>query len=70
MRTISVEELKTILENHKHWLNEDCEGWEDMRANLINADLSDANLRYANLRAAAAGVTVSKYIHGLLFPVQ
>ena len=46
------EELNKILENHKHWLNEDCEGWENMKANLINADLSGANLRYADLRGA------------------
>ena len=25
------EKLKEILENHKHWLNEDCDGWQDMR---------------------------------------
>ena len=37
MRTISLEELKTILENHKHWLNEDCKGWENMRADLRDA---------------------------------
>ena len=62
MRTISTEELKTILENHKHWLYEDCEGWKDMRANLgyanlgyadlRNANLTDANLRNANLTDA------------------
>ena len=23
--------LKEVLENHKHWLNEDCDGWQDMR---------------------------------------
>ena len=52
MKTISPEELKTILENHKHWLNEDCEGWENMCADLIDADLIGANLRDANLRCA------------------
>ena len=52
MKTISPEELKTILENHKHWLYEDCEGWENMRANLSYADLRGANLSYANLRDA------------------
>ena len=46
------EELSTILENHKHWINEDCEGWEDMKANLRDAELRDANLRDANLRDA------------------
>ena len=44
--------LEEILERHKHWLNEDCEGWEDMRANLSNADLSNAYLRYADLSNA------------------
>ena len=49
--------LEKILENHKHWLNKDIDGWEYMRANLnsvdlSNADLSDADLRYANLRGA------------------
>ena len=43
------EKLKEILENHKHWLNEDCDGWQDMRANLSGADLSRANLYRANL---------------------
>ena len=52
MRTISLEELKTILENHKHWLYEDCEGWENMRANLEEANLCGANLYGANLEGA------------------
>ena len=57
MITISKEELKLILENHKHWLNEDIKGCEDMRANLSNADLRNANLSnaylsYAKLRNA------------------
>ena len=41
--------LEEILERHKHWLNEDCEGWEDMRADLCYADLRNANLRNADL---------------------
>ena len=52
MKTISPEELKTILENHRHWLYEDCEDWEDMRADLSYANLSDADLRDADLRGA------------------
>ena len=36
------EELNKVLERHLHWLREDCEGWQDMRA-----DLRDANLRGA-----------------------
>ena len=46
------EELNKIIENHKHWLDEDCEGWENMRAVLRHADLSDANLSNADLRHA------------------
>ena len=62
MRTITPDELNTILENHRHWLKEDCEGWERMKANLSDANLrcadlsgaylSDANLSCANLSGA------------------
>ena len=57
MRTITREELDKILENHKHWLTEDCEGWKELNADLRNADLygadlSNADLRYADLRNA------------------
>ena len=41
------EELAKVLENHMHWLNEDCDGWESMKANLRDADLCGANLRGA-----------------------
>ena len=43
-------ELNKVLENHKHWLNEDCDGWEYMRADLTGADLTRADLTGANLR--------------------
>ena len=46
------EELRKILENHQHWLNEDCDGWEDMKADLRCADLRDANLSGADLSGA------------------
>ena len=46
------EELNKIIENHQHWLNEDCDGWEDMRAVLSDADLSDADLSGAVLSDA------------------
>ena len=56
-RQITQEELKTILENHKHWVAEDCEDWGNLKANfcganLRGADLYGANLRGANLRGA------------------
>ena len=52
MRTITQEELDKIIEQHQHWLKEDCEGWEDMRANLECANLECANLERANLYGA------------------
>ena len=49
MRTITNEELTQILENHQHWIEEDCEGWEEMLANLSGANLFGADLSGANL---------------------
>ena len=46
------EELDKIIELHQHWLKEDCEGWEDMKANLRGANLSGADLSCANLSGA------------------
>ena len=46
------EEIKEIIENHQHWLKEDCEGWENMKADLCGADLSGADLSRANLSVA------------------
>ena len=46
------EELNKILENHKHWLNEDCDGWRSMRADFRGADLRVADFRGASLRGA------------------
>ena len=46
------EEIREVLEKHQHWLNEDCDGWADMKANLRRANLYGANLRGANLRGA------------------
>ena len=45
-------ELDKIIEQHQHWLKKDCEGWEDMRADLSGADLSKANLSRADLIGA------------------
>ena len=46
------EELNKVLENHKHWWDEDCEGWQNMQADLREANLRGANLRGVNLRVA------------------
>ena len=57
MTELTKEKLNKILEEHKHWIDEDCKNWEEMRAdlrraNLLNADLSDAYLHNADLRGA------------------
>ena len=50
---MDTKELEQIIENHRHWLDEDAEGWEAMRANLSGANLRGANLRGANLSGAS-----------------
>ena len=44
--------LKEILERHRHWLFEDCDGWRNMRADLYEANLSRADLSGADLSGA------------------
>ena len=44
--------LKEILERHKHWWDEDCKGWRNMKADLSRAYLSGADLTGANLSGA------------------
>ena len=46
------EELDKIVEQHQHWIKEDCEGWEDMKVNLSGVNLSGVNLSGANLSGA------------------
>lgn len=57
LREIDEKTLKEIIENHQHWLNEDCEGWENLKADLSNADLSDkyfcdVDLSYADFHGS------------------
>lgn len=55
------EELNKILENHLHWIKEDCDGWEYMGANLYGANLSRADLSGANLsRVNLYGANLSR----------
>ena len=61
MKTYTQAQLNEILRNHKHWLMRDCEGWEDMRADLSRANLSRADLSRANLsRADLTGANLTK----------
>ena len=52
MKKLTQKQINKILEEHKHWLNEDCEGWEIMRADFSYCDLSGANLSGTILRGA------------------
>ena len=52
MKELTREKLYKILEEHKHWVNEDCKNWEEMRADLRDTDLRGAYLSRANLRGA------------------
>ena len=52
MKELTEKKLYKILEEHKHWINEDCKNWEEMRADLREANLSRANLSRANLSGA------------------
>ena len=49
---MDAKELKEIVERHGHWLHEDCDGWEGMRADLRGADLIGADLSGADLCGA------------------
>ena len=53
--------LEEILERHRHWWYEDCDGWRNMRADLYGADLSGADLYGANLSGAnLSGANLSR----------
>ena len=52
MKKLTQEQINKILEEHKHWLYEDCKGWETMMADFSSCDLRDADLSYANLSGA------------------
>lgn len=52
MKTYTRAQLNEILRNHKHWRMQDCDGWEDMRADLSGANLTGANLTGVYLSGA------------------
>ena len=54
------DKLNKIIEDHQHWLSQNCEGWEEMRADLSRANLSRADLSRADLsRADLSGADLS-----------
>ena len=48
----SPSKIKEIIDNHWHWLTQDVEGWEEMKANLSGFDLSGFDLSNTNLHHA------------------
>ena len=52
MTELTRKKLNKILEEHKRWIDEDCKNWEEMRADLRNADLRGVDLHNADLRGA------------------
>ena len=52
MKKLTQEQINKILEGHKHWLNEDCEGWEIMGADLSYCELNHIDLSHTDLRGA------------------
>ena len=46
------DELNKILENHNHWMNEDCDDWGRMKADLEGDNLSGLNLNFVDLSYA------------------
>lgn len=46
------EKLEKVTDSHTHWLAGDCDGCENMRADLRNVDLRGADLRGKDLRGA------------------
>lgn len=49
MKRYTQEELNEILKKHQHWLNQDCDNWECMKADLSHIDLSHLDLRSTDL---------------------
>ena len=47
------EELNRVLENHLHWFQQDCDGWDKMRAVLDGENLDGLNLNGAVLNGAS-----------------
>ena len=52
---LTQKEINKIIENHKHWLNADVDGWDNMKANFSNQDLGYADLSDADLHGVDLG---------------
>ena len=65
---MTTEKIEEILKKHLHWILEDCEGWEGMRANLSGANLSGAkNIPYIPITCPDAGAFIAwKKVNGYI----
>ena len=52
MKKLTQGQINKILEGHRHWINEDCEGWETMRADFSYCELNQTDLSHTDLRGA------------------
>ena len=52
---LTQKEINKIIKNHKHWLNADVDGWDNMKANFSNQDLGYADLSDADLHGVDLG---------------
>lgn len=48
---MTADKLNEILSNHEHWIKKDVDGWENLKADLRNANLKHANLYDAILES-------------------
>ena len=66
-RTISADDLKTVLARHKEWLEDSSKG---EMANLSSADLRSADLRWADLSSANLSSANLRWANLLIFQYQ
>ena len=52
MKKLTQKQINKILEEHKHWLNEDCKGWETMKVDFSYCELNHTDLSHTNLSGA------------------
>ena len=53
VQIMTQKELDKIVEQHQHWIHKDVDGWEGMRADLCDKDLSGLSLVGASLVGAS-----------------
>lgn len=46
---LTQEQVDEMIADHQHWLKQDCDGWDGMKADLSYANLAGADLSHADL---------------------